>query len=183
SAAADFTSFSAPETLGIYRRCEIAMLFNSAFDARYFFSTDNLAAADGFVSTHLAAFSKARVAAAEAFGFLARNFPFTRTAQQYSVEYGKSAAWSAMLRTLPWAMSMLPMGSESATASTSPLSRANPSSPDGNTSQVTSLPGSMPFEPSTRLAKMKGGVPMPGTPMRLPRKSWIERMFPFAPAC
>src|SRR5438552_2413769 len=77
-------AFSAPETLGIYRRWEIAMLFNSAFDARYFFSTDNLAAADGFVSTHLAAFSSARVAAAVAFGFLARNFPFTRTAQQYS---------------------------------------------------------------------------------------------------
>src|SRR5882672_716292 len=102
----------------------MATVFMSTVEARYFPSTDNLAAAAGFVSTHLAALSRARVAAAEALGFLARNFPLTRTAQQYSSAYGMSTAWSATLRTLPWATSMLPIGSESATASTSPLSRA-----------------------------------------------------------
>ena len=61
------------------------MVFWSAVEARYFFSTDNFAAALGLVSTHLAALSKARVAAAEAFGLRARNLPFTRTAQQYSL--------------------------------------------------------------------------------------------------
>src|SRR6185295_10946094 len=55
-------------------------VFWSTVEARYFPSTDNLAAALGLASTHLAALSKARVAAAEAFGFRARNLPFTMTA-------------------------------------------------------------------------------------------------------
>ena len=84
SAAAEFTAASAPETLGTYRRCEIATVFNSGFEARYPFSTDKRAAAAGLVSTHFAAFNKARVAAAAAFGFAFKNFPFTMTAQQYS---------------------------------------------------------------------------------------------------
>ena len=84
STAADFTASSAPETLGMYRKCEIARAFSSGFEARYFLSTESLAAATGFVSTHLAPFSNARVAAAAAFGLLARNLPFTTTAQQYS---------------------------------------------------------------------------------------------------
>src|SRR5206468_9877734 len=99
------------------------IVFWSTVDARYLFSTDNRAAAAGLVSTHLAAFSRARVAAAAAFGFLARNFPFTITAQQYSSLYGASLAWSATFRTFPSASKRLPIGSESATASTSPLSR------------------------------------------------------------
>src|SRR2546430_7342220 len=41
-----------------------------------------------------------------------------------------------------------------------------------------SLAGSMPCAPRTRLAKMNGGVPIPGTPMRLPFKSVIERIGP-----
>ena len=45
-------------------------------------------------------FSSARVAAAAAFGFLARNFPFTITAQQYSSLYGASFAWSANVANL-----------------------------------------------------------------------------------
>src|SRR5205814_5660087 len=101
SAAAEFTAASAPETLGTYRRCEIATVFNSGFEARYPFSTDKRAAAAGLVSTHLAALSKARVAPAVALGFLARNFPFTITAQQYSSLYGASAAWSATFLTFP----------------------------------------------------------------------------------
>ena len=42
-------------------------MFNSGFEARYPFSTDKRAAAAGFVSTHFAALSKARVAAAAGF--------------------------------------------------------------------------------------------------------------------
>src|ERR1051326_1958439 len=94
SAAADFTASSAPDTLGIYRKWEMAIVFNSGFDAKYFFSTDSFAAAAGLVSTHFAPFSSARVAAAAALGFFSRNLPFTITAQQYSSLYGSSAAWS-----------------------------------------------------------------------------------------
>ena len=64
-------------------------------------------------------------------GACSRNLPFTSTAQQYSSLYGASFAWSAMLRTLPSASSRLPIGSELATASTSPRSSASPSSPAG----------------------------------------------------
>src|SRR5213076_798588 len=116
SSAANLTAALAPETLGMYLRCDIAIVFCSTVEARYFFSTDSLAAAAGLASTHLAALSKARVAAADAFGLRARNLPFTSTAQQYSSLYGASAAWSAMLRTLPLASSKLPIGSEFATA-------------------------------------------------------------------
>src|SRR5436305_5109239 len=84
SAAADWTAWSAPETLGTYRRCEIATVFSSGLDARYFFSTDNRAAAAGFVSTHLAPFNSARVAAAVSRGWADKYLPFTITAQQYS---------------------------------------------------------------------------------------------------
>src|SRR6266571_1987538 len=114
----------------------MATVFSSGLEARYFFSTDKRAAAAGLASTHLAPLSNARVAAAAAFGFLARNFPFTITAQQYSSLYGLSAAWSAMFFTFPSASKRLPIGSESATASTSPLSKANPSSPAGKTRQL-----------------------------------------------
>jgi len=55
------------------------------------------------------------------------------------------------------ATSKLPIGSESATASISPLSSANPNSPAGKTSHLTSLLALMPFAPRTRFAKMKGG--------------------------
>jgi hypothetical protein len=41
----------------------------STVDAMYFFSTDSRAAAAGLVSTHFAALSSARVAAAVALGF------------------------------------------------------------------------------------------------------------------
>src|SRR5689334_15578975 len=92
SAAACFTATSAPETLGTYRRAAMDTAFCSTVEARYFFSTESLAAAAGLASTHLAARSRARVAAAEALGFLARNFPLTITAQQYSRLYGRSAA-------------------------------------------------------------------------------------------
>ena len=37
----------------------------------------------------------------------------------------------------------------------------------------------MPCAPSTRLAKMNGGVPIPGTPMRFPRRSSTVWMLPF----
>src|SRR6516164_5138956 len=100
----------------------MATVFNSGFDARYPFSTDKRAAAAGLVSTHFAALSRARVAAAAAFGLAARNLPFTMTAQQYSSLYGASFAWSATFFTLFSASNRLPIGSESATASTSPLS-------------------------------------------------------------
>src|SRR6266446_5148843 len=116
----------------------MATVFNSGFEARYFLSTDILAAAEGLVSTHLAPFNNARVAAATAFGFWARNLPFARTAQQYSLLYGVSVAWSATFLILPLAMRRLPIGSESATASTSPLSNARPNSPAGNTRQLIS---------------------------------------------
>src|SRR5207237_8382553 len=139
--------------------------------ARYFFSTDSLAAAAGLASTHLAALSKARVAAADAFGLRARNLPFTSTAQQYSSLYGASAAWSATLRTLPSASSRLPIGSESATASTSPRSSASPSSPAGYTRHFTSRLGSTPLAAMTRVANMNGGVTRPGTPMVFPLRS------------
>src|SRR5260370_39167266 len=118
----------------------MATVLSSGFEARYFFSTDILAAAEGLVSTHLAAFSKARVEGAAALGLAATNLPLASTAQQYSSLYGASTAWSATFRTLPPASSRLPIGSESATASTSPLSNASPSSPAGNTTQVISLP-------------------------------------------
>src|SRR3954468_10441545 len=84
SAAADFTAASAPDTPGTYLKCEIATVLSSGFDAKYFFSTDILAAARGFASTHFAPLNNARVAAAAALGFFAKNFPFTKTAQQYS---------------------------------------------------------------------------------------------------
>src|SRR5688572_22201683 len=100
-------------------------------EATYFFSTESRAAAAGLASTHLAALRMARVAAADSFGLLLRNAPLTSTAQQYSSLYGASLAWSAMVRTLPSANSRLPMGSELATASTRPRSRASPSSPAG----------------------------------------------------
>src|SRR5437879_9978929 len=145
------------------------MVFCSTVEARYFFSTDSLAAAAGLASTHLAALSKARVAAADAFGLRARNLPFTSTAQQYSSLYGASAAWSAMLRTLPSASSKLPIGSEFATASTSPLSRANPSSPAGNTSQVVSLPGSIAWAPRKRSSRVERVVAQQCTQVGLTR--------------
>src|SRR6476620_12786481 len=123
----------------------MATAFSSTVEEMYFFSTDNRAAATGLTLTHFAAFKSARVAAALALGFFARNWPLTSTAQQYSSLYGASLAWSAMLRTFPSASSRLPIGSESATASTSPRSSASPSSPAGDTRHDTSLLGATPF--------------------------------------
>src|SRR3954471_962653 len=125
----------------------------------YFFSTDSFAAAAGFVLTHFAALSKARVAAALALGFCARYLPLTSTAQQYSSLYGGSFAWSATLRTFPCASRMLPIGSEAGGASTSPRSSASPSSPAGYTRHWTSLLGSTPCVAITRETNMNGGVP------------------------
>src|SRR5687768_3396347 len=109
----------------------MAWALSSTVEAMYFRSTDSRAAAAGLASTHLDALRIARVAAADAAGYFSRNLPLTSTAQQYSSLYGGSFAWSAMLRTLPSASRRLPIGSELATASTSPRSSARPSSPAG----------------------------------------------------
>src|SRR5580692_9377979 len=101
AAAADLTAFSPPAMLGSYLRCEMATVLSSGVDARYFFSTERVAAARGLASTHLAAFRIARVAAAAAFGLSATNFPFATTAQQYSLAKGSSTAWSATFFTFP----------------------------------------------------------------------------------
>src|SRR5438874_4436009 len=62
-----------------------AVVFSSAVEARYFFSTAITAAAFGLVSTHLAPFNRARVALAAVSGLASTHLPFAITSQQYSL--------------------------------------------------------------------------------------------------
>src|SRR3954469_22902706 len=82
--AAVVSDFSHAEMLGMYVRFPIAVALSSGFDARYFFSTDNFAAALGFVCTHFAPFKIARVPAAARSKCELAHLPFAITAQQNS---------------------------------------------------------------------------------------------------
>ena len=72
------------DTPGMNVSLPIAWALSSAEEAMYFFSTDRLAAAVGFSSTHMAPLSSARVTFAAPAGLLAANLPLTTVAQQYS---------------------------------------------------------------------------------------------------
>ncbi len=161
----------------------IACALSSAEEATYFFSTASFAAAVGFSSTHRAPLSKARVTFAAPAGSLDANLPLTTVAQQYSSLYGASTAWSAIVRTPDLAVRIEPSGSESATASTCPLSSARPMTSGATTTQATSFRGSSPFAASTRLAKRNGGLPIVGMPIFFPLRSSGDLMSDFAPTC
>ena len=173
SAAADFTAASPPDTLGhVTQVARSPTVFSSGLEARYFFSTDKRAAA-ARVGLHPLRALEQR-ARRRGGGLGIRREPTCRSrSPRSSIRPCKARPSPGRRRCgpCPAASSRLPIGSESATASTSPLSSASPSSPAGKTRHSISLLASMPFAPRTRLAKMNGGVPMPGTPIRLPRRS------------
>ena len=167
----------------MYLSFEIACALTSSDAAMYFFSTDSFAAAVGFVSAHRAPLSSDRVTFAAVAGSFRASLPLTTTAQQYSSLYGASAAWSAMVRTFFCESRIEPIGSESHTASTWPLSRARPSTSGAITTHSTSFAGSIPAAFRTRLLKRNGGLPRAvGTPIFFPFRSATDLMSVFAPA-